>query len=228
MPHFLVDKEFPVLDKGLIKVIEIMGNDSSIVQAARVSYSTGTKTVREDAKLINYLWRNQHTSPFEMPTIRLLVKAPIFVLRQWHRHRMASYNEESARYSIVKDEYYVPSLEDICSQSTTNKQCRGEAFDKKKAQDVIDIINKSCADSVTNYQSLLALGVARETARGVLSQSMYSTMYFQMNLSNLLKFIRLRDDEHAQLEIRRYAHVILEEIVQKWTPVTYKAFKNKS
>jgi thymidylate synthase (FAD) len=226
--HELTGKEFSVLDKGLIKVISVMDSDSAVVQAARVSYGAGTKSVSADAKLINYLWKHQHTSPFEMPIIRLLVKAPIFVIRQWQRHRMGSYNEESARYSIVADEYYVPKVQDICAQHVTKKQCRGTVIDETKATEIVEIIRKSCAESMVNYLALLTAGVSRETARGVLSQSMYSTMYYQTDLSNLLKFIRLRDDEHAQFEIREYAHIILEEIVKHWVPSTYAAFKNYS
>lgn len=222
----ILGKKFPVLDKGFVRLIDYMGNDSSVVQAARVSYGSGTKSVNEDAGLINFLFRHKHTSPFEMCEIKLHVKMPLFVARQWVRHRTASLNEMSARYSIVPDEYFIPFPEACKSQDSINKQGSAQQLDKQMAMDAVGAIDQSSLDSFNNYKKLLEIGLSREIARTVLPQNMYTQMYWKIDLHNLLHFIALRSSEKAQPEIKAYADVILEEILKKWTPLCYDAFKN--
>lgn len=229
-------KPIQVLDKGFIRVIDYMGNDSAIVQAARVSYGVGTKKGNSDRSLINYLMRNEHTSPFEMCEIKLHVKLPIFVARQWIRHRTANVNEYSARYSIMKNEFYFPRLEDVCGQSTSNKQARGEQVDQGYAEKVLDIIKQDSLRAYDHYQLMLnsdELGntvdhsrapIAREIARITLPLNTYTEFYWKIDLHNLLRFLRLRMSSHAQLEIRKYADVIA-DIVRQWTPFVYEAFE---
>ena len=223
----LIDKTHSALDKGFIRVIDFMGNDSSIVQAARVSYGEGTKTIREDERLINYLMKHRHTSPFEMCEIKLHIKMPMFVARQWIRHRTANVNEISARYSVLPEEFYVPELENIAPQSTKNKQCREGIIDPIQALCVRDLIDSSSACSYQNYKTLLGdeeEGIARELARMVLPVNMYTEWYWKIDLHNLLHFIKLRIHPHAQYEIRVYAE-ILAEIVKQWCPLAYSAFE---
>lgn len=218
-----------VLDKGFIRIVDYMGDDSAIVQAARVSYGKGTKTHSEDASLINYLIRNSHTSPFEMCEIKLHVKLPIFVARQWVRHRTASINEYSARYSILEREFYIPEVDTIAEQSPVNKQGRGDPVSDKIASDVRAIMISNANQAFNSYDSLLANGLtegpglSRELARIGLPLSTYTEWYWKIDLHNLLHFLRLRSDKHAQLEIQAYAHAI-SQIVERWVPLTYAAF----
>lgn len=212
-----------------------MGNDAAIVQAARVSYGEGTKGIRDDRALIRYLLSHAHTSPFEMAEIKLHAKMPIFVARQWIRHRTASVNEYSARYSVLEDESYVPSPDAIAAQSTSNRQGRGEAFSIEQAAAAAETITSAARRAYDDYLHLLnqdpegnALradepGIARELARSVLPVSFYTQWYWKTDLHNLLRFLELRMDEHAQWEIRQYANVVA-DIVRDWVPLTWEAF----
>ena len=211
-----------VLDKGFVRLVDVMGNDQAIVQAARVSYGEGTKTVREDSALIDYLMRHQHTSPFEMVEFKFHVKAPIFVARQWFRHRTASVNEISARYSVIKDEFYVP--EKFRKQSKVNKQASEGFLEEPDNSYSEDIYRYSVEKSFEHYNSLLKLGVSRELARAVLPVSTYTEFYWKQDLHNLLHFLKLRLSEDAQFEIREYAKAI-SEIVKEMVPITWKAFE---
>jgi thymidylate synthase (FAD) len=217
---------FPVLDHGFVRVVDVMGDDSSIVQAARVSYGAGTKKVSEDRALIWYLMRNEHMSPFEMCEIKLHVKLPLFVARQWLRHRTANVNEYSARYSVMGKDFYVPAEGDVSAQSKNNKQGR-ESELMECAEEVRGIIRASSEGAYATYEGLLEKGVAREIARIVLPVNFYTEFYWKIDLRNLLHFVKLRADEHAQLEIRRYADVIV-DVVKAWVPATYDAFVRKT
>lgn len=220
----ILEKEFSVLNSGFIRVIDYMGNDSSIVQAARVSYGQGTKTINQDEGLIRYLMRHSHTTPFEMCEIKLHIKAPIFVARQWLRHRTASVNEISARYSILSDEFFIPELHNIAKQSINNKQGRSEEFEKNIAEDIQDKINKNCNNTFELYNEFINKeNLAREISRTILPVGTYTEFYWKIDLHNLMHFLKLRVDPHAQKEIRIYAEIIL-EILQKWVPITYQAF----
>lgn len=221
-------KPFKVLDHGFVRVIDYMGTDSSIVQAARVSYGAGTKKVNEDRGLINYLMRHQHTTPFEMCEIKLHVRLPIFVARQWIRHRTASVNEYSARYSVLNNEFYVPEPENISIQSTINKQGRSldDKMDENHSALIKKIIKEACEDSYAKYSNLINnYSLTRELARTILPVNVYSEWYWKIDLHNLLHFLKLRADPHAQYEIRCYADIIL-DLVKKWVPFTYEAFIN--
>ena len=223
----LVGLKFPALDHGFVRIVDFMGSDSAIVQAARVSYGDGTKTVNEDKGLINYLMKHKHTSPFEMCEIKLHIKLPMFIARQWIRHRTANVNECSARYSILPEEYYIPELQNILPQSEMNKQCRGGEISPEFAKDAQNLIKESSKRSYEDYQALLGdeeNGIAREIARGVLPVNMYTEWYWKIDLHNLLHFIRLRIHPHAQYEIRVYAE-ILAKIVKEWCPLAYGAFE---
>ncbi len=217
----------PVLDHGFIRVIDYMGTDAAIVQAARVSYGVGTKKSQEDRGLINYLMRHSHTTPFEMCEIKLHVKLPIFVMRHWVRHRTANINEYSARYSILSNEFYIPEISQLAKQSNTNKQGKSdEAIDLSTAKKIIDILESSSKESYEKYSHILDdLSLTRELARTVLPVNIYTEMYWKIDLHNLLHFLKLRADSHAQYEIRCYANEIL-NIVKKWVPFTYDAFVN--
>lgn len=241
----------PVLDHGFVRVIDYMGDDAAIVQAARVSYGKGTKQVSSDRGLINYLMRHRHTSPFEMCEIKLHVKLPIFVARQWIRHRTANVNEYSARYSILDREFYLPDTEKLAlkkmiaeqpalfeqlsmaeataAQSTVNKQGREGALDAAVATEVVRKMREVSNRAFTAYDQLLGderrPGVARELARIVLPLSTYTQWYWKIDLHNLLHFLALRAEPHAQYEIRAYAEVIL-DIVRRWVPLTAEAFEN--
>jgi thymidylate synthase (FAD) len=221
-----LDKEIPVLDKGFVRMVDYYGSDQRIVQSARVSYGEGTKTVSQDAGLIDYLLRHQHTSPFEQVVFTFHLKMPIFVARQWVRHRMGRMNEVSGRYSIMKDECYVPSVQDIAPQSTDNKQGRAsEAFSKDKAEEIKAKLEKGQTESYESYSELIEEGLAREIARINLPLSLYTEFYWQMDLHNLFHFLKLRLDGHAQYEIREYAKVLL-TLVEKVCPLAAKSFKN--
>lgn len=215
----------PVLDHGFVRVVDYYGNDDAIVQAARVSYGKGTKKKSADNALIRYLMRHDHTSPFEMCDIKLHIKCPIFVARQWLRHRTASVNEYSARYSIMKDEFYTPEKENIAKQSENNKQGRGDSIEN--ANHIIEKIDNHNNKSYELYDYFLNddINLSRETARSVLPVNVYTEFYWKINLHNLLHFLRLRADSHAQYEIRVFAEMI-ESIVKKWVPVTYEAYED--
>lgn len=200
-----------------------MGNDEAIVQAARVSYGNGTKTIREDRALIRYLMRHRHTSPFEMCEIKLHIKLPIFVARQWVRHRTASINEISGRYSVLDSEFYIPSS--VEHQSANNKQGRGGSFEQDKADNLIGDISSSAKNSFNAYNELLEQDLAREVARVVLPLSTYTQWYWKVDLHNLLHFLELRLHPHAQLEIREYAKII-SDLVRIWVPNTWEAFED--
>jgi thymidylate synthase (FAD) len=202
-----------VLDHGFVRLVDSMGNDLSIVRAARVSYDAAWRAGENEAsdiKLINYLWKHKHTTPFEAVTFTFEVKAPIFVFRQWHRHRTWSYNELSARYRELPEEFYVPNPEDIGTQSKDNKQARlihaasGDVAEQYNS----DRIRQACEGSFKTYRDLLARGVPREIARSVLPVATYSHMFATVNLLNLFRFLTLRCDEHAQYEIRMYAEAM--------------------
>ena len=216
----------PVLDHGFIRVIDYMGDDDAIDQAARLSYGAGTKRTNEAKGLINYLMGHRHTSPFEMCEIKLHVKLPIFVMRQWVRHRMASLNEYSARYSVLSNEFYLPQLQDLQPQSLSNKQGREGKFDGQKAVDVRNIIQDHSMQSYQLYEWLISDGVdlARELARMSLPVNFYTEMYWKIDLHNLFHFLMLRADPHAQKEIRVYAE-LLEWIVGKWVPYAFDAYR---
>ena len=263
---------FPVLDRGFVRVVDYMGDDAAVVQAARVSYGTGTRSVRGDEGLIRYLLRHRHTTPFEMCEIKLHVKLPIFVARQWIRHRTANVNEYSARYSRLDREFYVPDdahlqqfLEErakerrekrsdmddlfetgsatqersaLAAQSETNKQGREGLVDDDEARDALTRINRLSASAYGVYEILLnedetgkpknpgRSGIARELARAVLPVNYYTQWYWKTDLHNLMHFLSLRADPHAQYEIRAYAETILDKIVKLWVPLTYRAFRD--
>jgi thymidylate synthase (FAD) len=228
-------KAFPVLDHGFVRVIDYMGNDSAVVQAARVSYGKGTKQRTEDRGLIQYLLRHSHTTPFEMCEIKFHIKLPIFIARQWIRHRTASVNEYSARYSILDKEFYVPSADHLAVQSSTNRQGRGETLSPAYSQAVLNLLKEDAERSYAHYEELLnedAEGhtidphkekLARELARMDLSVNFYTQWYWKIDLHNLMHFLALRADAHAQYEIRSYAEVML-DLLKCWVPFTYEAF----
>lgn len=222
----ILGKEFPVLDHGLIRVIDYMGNDSAIVQAARVSYGAGTKKVSEDRGLIRYLIRNRHTSPLEMCEIKLHIKCPIYVWRQWVRHRTASINEVSGRYSIMKDEKQHTGPREWREQSSNNKQGSEGAIHPNKGRAISEREREFLQESEEVYQERLGAGIAREQARKDLPLSTYTEAYWKMDLHNLLHFLSLRMDSHAQQEIRDYANIIGNEIVAKWCPIVWEAFQD--
>jgi thymidylate synthase (FAD) len=222
----ILDQAFPVLDKGFVRLVDYLGSDARIVQAARVSYGEGTKTFREDKGLIDYLLRNRHTSPFEQVSLTFHCKMPIFVARQWIRHRTAKLNEISGRYSVMKDEFYLPGDEAIAYQSTDNKQGRSEEEVPAEVKaKVRELLEKGQHRAFLEYEALLEEGVARELARINLPLSLYTEWYWTMDLHNLFHFLALRLDAHAQLEIRKYAEVIL-EITRAVAPVATASFEN--
>ena len=230
-------KPFKVLDSGFIRVIDYMGDDSAIVQSARVSYGEGTKKVSNDKGLIRYLMKNWHTTPFEMCEIKFHIKLPIFIARQWIRHRTANVNEYSARYSILDKEFYIPRPEHMSSQSSTNKQGRGTNLSKKDTEKFIKILKDDADRNYKHYENMLnenqsgeiinddKEGLSRELARINLTLNTYTQWYWKIDLHNLLHFLYLREDAHAQYEIQAYAEIILDKIVKKWVPHTYSAFK---
>ena len=220
---------FPVLDHGFVRVVDYMGNDDSIVEAARVSYGKGTRATSDNQGLINYLMRHWHSTPFEMCEIKLHVKLPVFVARQWIRHRTASVNEYSARYSILDNEFYIPEPEHMAVQSTTNNQGRGAVLEGQQAQDVLDMIKGHSQDSYGIYDAMQDpegdIGLARELARMALPVNVYTQWYWKTNLHNLFNFLRLRMDSHAQYEIRAYADIIA-SMTKDWVPQATSAFEN--
>jgi thymidylate synthase (FAD) len=220
----ILDKEYKVLDKGFIRLVDYMGNDSRIVQSARVSYGEGTKSYREDAALIDYLLRNGHTSPFEQVVFTFHCKMPLFVARQWIRHRTARVNEISGRYSIMREEFYQPQLEDIAKQSANNKQGRGEPLAAAEAEAVARSLEAQQRQAYEEYKKIIDAGVAKELARMNLPLSLYTEWYWQIDLNNLFHFLKLRLDAHAQMEIRRYAEVLL-QIAGRVVPAAVKSFK---
>ena len=222
----ILDKEYPVLDKGFVRLVDYFGGDQRIVQSARVSYGEGTKSVSQDGALIDYLLRHQHTSPFEQVVMTFHVKMPIFVARQWVRHRTGRMNEVSGRYSIMKDEFYVPEADKVAPQSKDNKQGRStEAFDKETADKIIAQLEEGQKGAYENYSELIDSGLAREIARINLPLSLYTEFYWEMDLHNLFHFLKLRLDSHAQYEIRVYAEVIL-EMCRKVAPMATESFIN--
>jgi thymidylate synthase (FAD) len=220
-------KEIKCLDKGFVRLVDYMGNDSSIVQAARVSYGQGTKTSEEDEKLIRYLMRVKHTSPFEQVELKFHVKAPIFVFRQWHRHRTASINEISGRYTELKDECFLVDIQEIKSQSKNNKQGRAEQLEDNIAQLILLSMEKEQETAFKTYSSYLENNLAKELARVNLPLSTYSEMYWKVNLHNLFHFLKLRMDSHAQKEIRVYAEALY-NITKELVPIACKAFEDYS
>ncbi len=227
----------PLLDHGFIRVIDYMGDDHAIVQAARVSYGRGTRTVSEDAGLIRYLMRHRHTTPFEMCAIKFHVKLPIFIARQWIRHRMASVNEYSARYSVMDREFYIPDPAQLAAQSTLNRQGRAAVLEGEEAARVLALLRADAERCHDDYAWLLneasedkpadpeRQGLARELARMNLTLNTYTQWYWKIDLHNLFHFLSLRADSHAQYEIRVYAEAML-EIVAAWVPLATQAFRD--
>ena len=225
----------PVLDHGFVRVIDYMGDDAAVVQAARVSYGRGTKRVSEDRGLIQYLMRHRHTTPFEMCEIKFHVKLPIFVARQWIRHRTANVNEYSARYSILDKEFYVPAPDQLAAQSTVNRQGRGDLLQGKEAARVLSLLREDAERVYASYAEMLnedetgtprdpaKQGLARELARMNLSLNFYTQWYWKTDLFNLMNFLALRADRHAQFEIRVYADAML-KMMERWVPITSEAF----
>ena len=216
--------EIKVLDHGYVKLQRVDGIDTDVTGAARLSYSKGTKSVSKDQGLINYLMRHRHTSPTEMVGLVFHCKMPIFVARQWVRHRTASLNEYSARYSVLDKEYYVPDIEHIAKQSTNNKQGRDEPFTADETKDIQRIIERISEKTYASYDFLIDIGVARELARMVLPVNFYTQWYWKMDLHNLFHFLKLRLDSHAQYEIRIYAEAIAEIVKDKF-PMCWSAFE---
>ncbi len=227
----------PVLDHGFIRVVDYMGDDAAIVQAARVSYGKGTRQASQDEGLIRYLMRHRHTSPFEMCEIKLHVKLPMFIARQWIRHRTANVNEYSARYSILDKEFYVPAADQLAVQSSVNNQGRGEAINRNDAEKILDLMKGDAAQAFNSYEQLINSdadgkpvdaerpALARELARIGLPLSTYTQWYWKTDLHNLFHFMALRADSHAQYEIRVYADVI-RDIANRWVPLASKAFED--
>ncbi len=220
----ILDREFPVLDHGFVRLVDYLGNDDRIVQAARVSYGGGTKSYREDRGLIRYLLRNEHTSPFEQVNFTFHLKMPIFVARQWMRHRTARINEISGRYSVMREEFYLPDPEHIAVQSDDNKQGRArEPVDGKTAAEIRRIFAREQKRLYETYSVMLDRGIARELARIDLPLSLYTEFYWQMDLHNLFHFLKLRMDAHAQYEIRAYA-LVLFDVARRVCPLAFEAF----
>ncbi len=227
--------QFPVLDKGFVRVVDYMGNDAAVTQSARVSYGKGTKVLSKDKGLIDYLMRHRHTTPFEMCEIKFHVKLPIFIARQWIRHRTANVNEYSARYSILSKEFYIPKPEQLAVQSTLNKQGRDGVLSPEESERVLDILRSDSERCYDHYKEMLnqdedekildesRSGLTRELARMNLTMNYYTEWYWKVDLHNLMHFLSLRADPHAQYEIQEYANTML-ELVKKWVPLSYDAF----
>ena len=227
----------PVLDHGFIRVVDYMGDDSAIVQAARVSYGKGTRQISNDRGLIRYLMRHRHTTPFEMCEIKFHVKLPVFVARQWIRHRTANVNEYSARYSILDKEFYIPAPEQLAAQSASNRQGRGEVLEGAEAERVLQLLRDDAAQCYAHYEEMLnedadgnrrdpdRQGLARELARMNLPLNVYTQWYWKIDLHNLLHFLSLRADSHAQYEIRVYAEAML-DVTRCWMPIACDAFED--
>ena len=228
---------FPALDHGFVRVVDYMGDDQAVVQAARVSYGKGTTKISEDRGLIRYLMRHRHSTPFEMCEIKLHVKLPMFIARQWIRHRTASINEYSARYSVLDKEFYIPNSKDLAVQSKSNRQGRGDILSKKASDEALEMLKRDAERCYETYEYLLNEksngdiidndrdGLARELARINLTLNTYTQWYWKTNLHNLMNFIFLRADGHAQYEIRVYADIIY-KIMKAWVPITAEAFKS--
>jgi thymidylate synthase (FAD) len=219
----------PVLDHGFVRVVDYMGDDAAICQAARVSYGTGTRSVQNDEGLIRYLMRHWHSTPFEMCEVKLHVKLPVFVARQWIRHRTANVNEYSARYSIMDREFYIPAPQDVAAQSEVNNQGRGAVLEGAEAARVLEILKADSARAYDNYEAMISQdgqqGLARELARMNLPANIYTQWYWKVDLHNLFHFLRLRADPHAQYEIRVYAEEIC-KLVADWVPFAWRAFED--
>ncbi len=225
----------PVLDHGFVRVVDYMGDDTSIVQSARVSYGKGTKKVSTDSGLIKYLMRHRHSTPFEMCEIKYHVKLPIFVARQWIRHRTANVNEYSARYSILDKEFYIPEKENLAAQSQDNRQGRGSLINGKQADEILNMLKEDAQRNYDDYEKMLnqkydgtvidekKQGLARELARMNLTLNAYTQWYWKTDLLNLLNFLSLRADSHAQYEIRAYADVMIDSL-KRWAPLAYESF----
>lgn len=220
---------FPALDHGMVRLIDYMGDDAAIVQAARVSYGSGTKSVSSDEGLIRYLMSHWHSTPFEMLEIKLHVKLPVFVARQWIRHRTANVNEYSARYSVLDREFYIPKPEHLAAQSVINSQGRGDVLQGEEAARVLEILKADSERSYDSYENMISdegqQGLARELARMNLPANIYTQWYWKVDVHNLFHFLRLRSDSHAQYEIRVYADIIA-KIVADWLPLAYRAFED--
>lgn len=231
----ILGETFPVLDHGFVRVVDYMGDDAAIVQSARVSYGLGTRATREDRGLIRYLMRHRHTTPFEMCELKLHVKLPIFVARQWIRHRTANVNEISARYSVLDREFYVPAADQMTAQAKDNRQGRGALLPAEQAEELRSVLRDDALRAYDHYQQMLNLGddgqalspdregLARELARANLPVGCYTQWYWKIDLHNLLHFLSLRMDPHAQYEIRVYADLI-GDIVARWVPLAWEAF----
>jgi thymidylate synthase (FAD) len=219
----------PVLDHGFVRVVDYMGDDAAIVQAARVSYGAGTRHVQNDEGLIRYLMRHWHSTPFEMCEVKLHVKLPVFVARQWIRHRTANVNEYSARYSILDREFYIPAPGQLAAQSTVNNQGRGAVLEGAEAARVLETLIRDAATAYDHYEEMLSQdgqqGLARELARMNLPMNIYTQWYWKTDLHNLFHFLRLRADAHAQYEIRVYAEAIA-ACVKDWVPLAWAAFED--
>lgn len=228
-------KPLPVLDRGFVRVIDYMGDDTAIVQAARVSYGKGTKHIQKDQGLINYLMRHWHTTPFEMCEIKYHIKLPIFIARQWIRHRTANVNEYSARYSMLGKEFYIPAPEHLAVQSAQNNQGRGDQLSPDEALKVMKLLKEDAERVYQHYEEMMNVneqgdildaersGLTRELARINLTLNYYTEWYWKIDLHNLFHFLRLRADHHAQYEIRAYADVML-DTVKRWVPLAHEAF----
>lgn len=228
---------YPVLDHGFVRVIDYMGDDAAIVQAARVSYGRGTRSVQTDRGLIRYLMRHRHTTPFEMCEVKLHINLPIFIARQWIRHRTANVNEYSARYSILDREFYLPDPQQLAVQATHNRQGRGEVLTSEQAAEVLDLLRNDAIRSYDTYERLLnedgdgsprdpeSPQLARELARMNLTLNYYTQWYWKTDLHNLFHFLSLRMDSHAQYEIRVYANQI-GDLARRWVPIAYEAFED--
>lgn len=233
----LLYQAIPVLDHGFLRVVDYMGDDAAVVQAARVSYGRGTRRVQEDAGLIRYLMRHRHSTPFEMCELKLHVKLPVFVARQWIRHRTANVNEYSARYSILDREFYVPAPEHLAAQSSANRQGRGTVLQGEEATQVLDWLREDATRTFDRYRTMLnedeagapidssRQGLARELARMNLTLATYTQWYWKTDLHNLLHFLSLRADPHAQYEIRAYAEKLF-PVMAAWVPLTWAAFQD--
>jgi thymidylate synthase (FAD) len=216
----------PVLDHGFVRVIDYMGDDNAVVQAARVSYGKGTKKVNEDRGLIRYLMRHWHSTPFEMCEIKFHIKLPIFIARQWIRHRTANVNEYSARYSVMDKEFYIPAPAQLATQSVSNRQGRGDVLTGDEAARVLKLLKDDANQVYSHYEEMLnpdGTALARELARMNLTLNYYTQWYWKIDLHNLMHFLRLRADGHAQYEIREYANVMI-DILKKWVPITHESF----
>jgi thymidylate synthase (FAD) len=223
----IIGKHIPVLDKGFVRVVDLMGDDGAVVQAARVSYGDGNKKVSDDLGLINYLMRHDHTTPFEMAEMKLHIKCPMFVARQWMRHRTASVNEVSARYSYISDDFYIPKPSRVKLQSTTNKQKSGEKkLDPDLANQFVHDIESSASWAKKKYKIWAEdNNVARELARIDMPMNLYTEFYWKIDVHNLMHFLRLRMHDTAQEEIQSYAKVIYDKILKEWMPLTWCAFR---